>query len=82
MLPCMALSSMPICRKVPAGHQIGLWEGPVRLELSSLIDTRVSAAVEHNLEVRPVRAPGVAHALSGCRLRDALFHRPDDILVL
>lgn len=59
----MALSSMPMQERYPLATEIGLRQGLSDSEYLSLIDTRVSALWEHNLEC--ASASTAAHALAG-----------------
>lgn len=77
MLPCMALSSMPMQERYPLATEIGLRQGLSDSEYLSLIDTRVSALWEHNLECAQCEHRGAC--AGGCRA-SALFTAPDDIL--
>ena len=77
MLPCMALSSMPMQERYPLATEIGLRQGLSDSEYLSLIDTRVSALWEHNPECAQCEHRGAC--AGGCRA-SALFTAPDDIL--
>ena len=70
MLPCMALSSMPMQERYPLATEIGLRQGLSDSEYLSLIDTRVSALWEHNPECAQCEHRGAC--AGGCRA-SALF---------
>lgn len=77
MLPCMALSSMPMQENYPLATEIGLRQGLSDSAYLSLVDTRVSALWEHSPEC--ARCEHRIACAGGCRA-SALLTSPDDIL--